>query len=86
MKRVTGLWCVLMLLIAVAAEAQIQPSFFGMGVVTTLDLPKVTYGTLSHPPVAWTMVEAAGAAFITGRIWIRLSRTRRRMRTASRRS
>ena len=57
MKRITLLWCVLMLLIAVAAEAQIQPSFFGMGVATTLDMPKVTYGTLSHPPVAWTLVE-----------------------------
>ena len=60
MKRSTILCCATLMLLALSAQSQIQPSFFGMGVVTTKDLPKVTYGTLSHPPVAWTMVEGAG--------------------------
>jgi polysaccharide biosynthesis protein PslG len=60
MKRMTGLWCVLMVLVAVSAQGQIPSSFFGMGIVTTLDLPKVTYGTMSHPPLVWTTVESGG--------------------------
>ena len=61
MKRMLGLWCVWVMIAAGSlAQGQVQPSFFGMGVATTLDMPKVTYGTLSHPPVAWTMVEGAG--------------------------
>jgi len=47
-------------LIAVAAQAQIQSSFFGMGAVSSADMPKVTYGTLSHPPLAWTAIEGTG--------------------------
>ncbi len=47
-------------LIAGAAEGQIQPSFFGMGAVQGSDLPKVSYGTLSHPPLAWTAIESGG--------------------------
>jgi hypothetical protein len=45
---------------AVGLHAQIQPTFFGMGVATTGDMPKVSYGTLSHPPIAWTSIEGAG--------------------------
>jgi len=41
----------------IAAQAQIQSTFFGMGVATPTDPPKVTYGTLSHPAVAWTTIE-----------------------------
>ncbi len=59
MKRMAGLLCVVMLL-AIAGQAQIQSSFFGMGVSTALDFPKVTYGALSHPPVAWTAIEGTG--------------------------
>ncbi|MFZ0805018.1 MAG: hypothetical protein WAN03_02495 [Candidatus Sulfotelmatobacter sp.] len=47
-------------LIAVAAQGQIQSSFFGMGVVAYQDLPKVTYGVMSHPPLAWTAIEGKG--------------------------
>ena len=44
-------------LISLGAQGQIQPQFFGMGVATSSDMPKVSYGTLSHPPVAWTAIE-----------------------------
>ncbi len=44
-------------LLASAAQAQIQSSFFGMGVSQTSDMPKVSYGTISHPPLAWTSIE-----------------------------
>jgi|SRR3984885_785393 hypothetical protein len=47
-------------LTAIGLQAQVQPTFFGMGVSTTGDMPKVSYGTLSHPPVAWTNIEGAG--------------------------
>jgi hypothetical protein len=62
MKRMLGSWWVVVALIAVAvsAEGQIQPSFFAMGVSSTLDRPKVNYGTLSHPSLVWTTVEAGG--------------------------
>jgi len=46
--------------IARAAEAQIKPSFFGMGVVDSADLPKVNYGVMSHPPLAWSAIEGTG--------------------------
>ena len=45
------------LLAGATSMAQIQPAFFGMGAVSSGDLPKVTYGTLSHPPLAWTSIE-----------------------------
>jgi hypothetical protein len=45
---------------AIGTEAAIQPSFFAMGVSSTLDRPKVAYGMLAHPPVVWTTVEGAG--------------------------
>ena len=62
MKRTMGSWWVLVTLIAIAvgAEGQIQSSFFAMGVSSTLDRPKVNYGTLSHPSLVWTTVEAGG--------------------------
>jgi hypothetical protein len=44
-------------LIAATAQAQIQPSFFGMAAVASSDMPKVNYGILSHPPLAWTAIE-----------------------------
>jgi hypothetical protein len=47
-------------LVAIAAQGQdIESSFFGMGVSQSSDLPKVVYGTLSHPPLAWTSIEGA---------------------------
>jgi hypothetical protein len=48
------------LLLSVAAQSQIQPGFFGMGIASTNDLPKVSYGTISHPPVGWTTIEGTG--------------------------
>lgn len=39
------------------AWAQIEASFFGMGAIAPTDLPRVSYGTLSHPPLAWTEIE-----------------------------
>lgn len=45
------------LFFSVAAQGQIQSSFFGMGAVASSDLPKVNYGVLSHPPLAWTAIE-----------------------------
>lgn len=39
------------------ALSQIQPQFFAMGISTTSDMPKVSYGVISHPPVVWTSVE-----------------------------
>jgi hypothetical protein len=62
MRGWTELWVwLLLLLIAVGAQGQtIQPTFFGMGVSTSGDKPKVPYGTLAHPPLVWTTVEAGG--------------------------
>jgi hypothetical protein len=48
---------ILFLVIAGGAQAQIEPSFFGMGAVQSSDMPKVNYGMLSHPPLAWTAIE-----------------------------
>lgn len=42
------------------AESQIEPSFFGMGVVASNDLPRVNYGVMSHPPLSWTAIEGSG--------------------------
>jgi len=61
MNRMVKLWWVLaMLWAAVAAQGQIQSSFFAMGVSSTTDPPKVNYGTLSHPSLVWTTVESGG--------------------------
>jgi hypothetical protein len=46
--------------VAAVAQGQIQPTFFGMGVSQSEDMPKVSYGTLSHPPLAWTTIEGKG--------------------------
>jgi hypothetical protein len=59
MKAIAILICT-MLLLTFAAQAQIQPTLFGMGTAGTSDMPKVTYGVLSHPPVAWPMIEGTG--------------------------
>jgi hypothetical protein len=56
-NRLTLLAVLSICLLAPAAQSQIQPSFFGMGVSQTSDMPKVSYGTLSHPPLAWTSIE-----------------------------
>ncbi len=42
------------------AEAQVTPSFFGMGVIDSRDLPKVQYAVMSHAPLAWTLIEGTG--------------------------
>jgi hypothetical protein len=47
-------------LIAGTAEGQIQASFFGMGATSSADMPKLSYGVLSHPPLAWTSIEGTG--------------------------
>ena len=47
-------------LAAIVAQSQIQPQFFAMGVASTTDMPKVSYGTLAHPPVGWTTIEGTG--------------------------
>lgn len=61
MKRIASLWWVVaMLCAAVSVEAQIPSSFFAMGVSSTLDRPKVNYGTLSHPSLVWSTVESGG--------------------------
>jgi hypothetical protein len=57
MSKIVG-WLIAVVLFQAAALGQIQPTFFGMGVSTSVDMPKVSYGTLSHPPVVWTTVEA----------------------------
>jgi hypothetical protein len=47
----------LLFLTASAAQAQVRPTLFGMGVVQSNDMPKVNYAVLSHPPLAWTSIE-----------------------------
>ena len=49
-----------MILLAAAGQAQIEETFFGMGVAASNDLPKVNYGVMSHPPLAWTAIEGTG--------------------------
>jgi len=56
MSRVAVLLSTL-LLGTCAVQGQIQPDFFGMGVANPFDMPKVSYGTLNHPPVVWTAIE-----------------------------
>jgi hypothetical protein len=56
-KRLEILGCALLLVSPIAVHSQIPSSFFGMGVSSAADTPKVTYGTLSHPGVAWTNIE-----------------------------
>jgi hypothetical protein len=63
LKTVTQL-C-LILLLALSLQAQIQPTYFGMGAASANDLPKVSYGVLSHPAVAWTEIEGAGRGIYT---------------------
>ncbi|HUO13887.1 MAG TPA: hypothetical protein VMX38_02785 [Verrucomicrobiae bacterium] len=41
-------------------SAQVQPTFFAMGAASASDMPKVTYGVMSHPAVAWTQIEGSG--------------------------
>lgn len=61
MKAIFSLFAaILFCLVTAVAEGQIQPSFFGMGVTASSDPPKVSYGTMSHPPLAWTAVEGTG--------------------------
>ena len=57
MKTIWSLFGAFVLISAVAAQGQIPSSFFGMGVASPSDPPKVTYGTMSHPAVAWTTIE-----------------------------
>jgi hypothetical protein len=59
-NRLALLAVITVCLVASAAQAQIQQSFFGMGASSSSDMPKVSYGTLSHPPLAWTMIEGTG--------------------------
>ena len=59
MNRIVSL-CSGLLVFAASAQSQIQPQFFGMGVSSTGDMPKVSYGLISHPPVVWPTVEGAG--------------------------
>jgi len=59
MKRIWISHCAFLLACAVGASGQIPSSFFGMGVSVSSDAPKVPYGTLSHPGVAWTTIEGA---------------------------
>jgi len=58
-KKIVVLGCALTLL-ALAAQAQIPSTLFGMGASNPTDMPKVTYGVLSHPAVAWTEIEGTG--------------------------
>jgi hypothetical protein len=57
MSKIVKFWGTLLLLTGVLAQAQIPSSFFAMGVSSTSDPPKVSYGTLSHPAVAWSAIE-----------------------------
>jgi hypothetical protein len=60
MSKTISLSCTLLLFTVVAAHGQIASAFFGMGVAVVSDPPKVVYGTLSHPAVAWTTIEGTG--------------------------
>lgn len=59
MKAIVPTVCLLAVL-TLAAQAQIPSTFFGMGAASSSDMPKVPYGTLSHPAVAWTEIEGSG--------------------------
>lgn len=56
MNRIVSLMFAVVVL-AVESQGQIQPQFFAMGVSTTADMPKVSYGVVAHPPVVWSTVE-----------------------------
>ena len=64
MRKISTALCTLSLLTLVvltqAAQAQIPSTFFGMGAAVPNDMPKVPYGVLSHPAVAWTEIEGTG--------------------------
>jgi len=60
MRRVFSFSCAFLLGLVVGAQAQIPATFFGMGVAVASDAPKVNYGVLSHPAVAWTSIEGKG--------------------------
>jgi len=57
MLKLGMLGTIAVLLGLATAEGQIQASFFGMGVTNPTDLPKVSYGVLSHTELAWTAIE-----------------------------
>jgi hypothetical protein len=62
MRRLVGsarLLCAL-LAIATIAQGQLPPEFFGMGISSTNDLPKISYSMVSHPPLIWTAIEGTG--------------------------
>jgi Bacterial Ig-like domain (group 3) len=41
----------------------LAPEFFGMGVATAGDMPKLSYGILSHPPGGWTASERSRGVY-----------------------
>ncbi len=49
--------CVVFLAFTASLYGQLTTQFFGMGVATTSDMPKVSYGVINHTPVAWTAIE-----------------------------
>lgn len=49
--------CIVSIFVVATAHAQISSLFFGMGAIQSTDMPKVSYGILSHPPLAWTAIE-----------------------------
>jgi hypothetical protein len=63
-KTLAALVAIALCVAGVAAQGQDIPStFFGMGVSQSSDLPKVVYGTLSHPPLAWTAIETSRGVY-----------------------
>ncbi len=58
MKKFASFLCTLFL--TVCAHTQVASTFFGMGAASPTDMPKVSYGVLSHPAVAWTEIEGTG--------------------------
>jgi hypothetical protein len=56
MRRI-GLLLFVSFFAAVTLQAQIQPNFFSMGIASAGDMPQVAYGAISHPALAWTLVE-----------------------------
>jgi hypothetical protein len=64
MRRIVLLVCV-SVFVSVTLQAQIQPSFFGMGIASPADMPQVSYGVISHPALAWTLVEGTARGTYT---------------------
>ncbi len=56
MRRIT-LTLGALVLLTLVSYAQVPSTLFGMGAAVPTDMPKVTYGVLSHPAVAWTAIE-----------------------------